>query len=186
MPAIIRLSRHGKKGQAFYHIVVADSRFARDARFIEKIGTYNPRTNPVTVDIKFERAIEWIQKGAKPSDTMRSILSEKGVMFKAHLLKGVAKGVLTQEQADAKFTKWISEKDVKESGIKSSSQASRKDAYTKRMATETAARDNRSAKRKAKEDAIIAAAVPPAEEPVAEAPATETPAAETPSAEPQA
>src|SRR3972149_9132957 len=160
MPAIIRLSRHGKKGQAFYHIVVADSRFARDARFIEKIGTYNPRTNPVTVDIKFDKAVGWIQKGAKPSDTMRSILSEKGVMFKAHLLKGVAKGVLTQELADEKFARWISEKDVKVSGIKSSSQASRKDAYKKRMATETTARDNRSAKRKAKEDAIVAAAVP--------------------------
>lgn len=176
MPAIIRLSRHGKKGQAFYHIVVADSRFARDARFIEKIGTYNPRTNPVTVNIKFDKAVAWIQKGAKPSDTMRSILSEKGVLYRAHLQKGVAKGVLTQEQADAKFTKWVSEKDVKVSGIKSSSQASRKDAYTKRMAIETAARDNRSAKRKAKEDAAIAAATP----------AADAPATDTPSAEPQA
>lgn len=177
MPAIIRLSRHGKKGQAFYHIVVADSRFARDARFIEKIGTYNPRTNPVTVDIKFERAIEWIQKGAKPSDTMRSILSEKGVLYKAHLQKGVTKGVLTQEQADAKFNKWVSEKDVIVSGTKSSSEASKKDAYKKRHAIETAARENRSAKRKAKEAAAVAAT---------EVPAAETPAAETPSAEPKA
>lgn len=181
MPAIIRLSRHGKKGQAFYHIVVADSRFARDARFIEKLGTYNPRTNPITVDIKFERAIEWIQKGAKPSDTMRSILSEKGVMFKAHLQKGVTKGVLTQEQADAKFTKWLSEKNVKVSGTKSSSEASKKEAYKKRHAIETAARENRSAKRKAKEAATVAAA----ELPAAETPAVETPVAETPSAEPQ-
>src|SRR5258708_5978553 len=113
MPAIIRLSRHGKKGQAFYHIVVADSRFARDARFIEKIGTYNPRTNPVTVDLKVEKAIAWIQKGAKPSDTMRSILSEQGILYKAHLLKGVKKGVLTQDQVDAKFAKWVSEKETK-------------------------------------------------------------------------
>lgn len=178
MPAIIRLSRHGKKGQAFYHIVVADSRFARDARFIEKIGTYNPRTNPVTVNIKFERAIEWIQKGAKPSDTMRSILSAQGVLFKAHLLKGVAKGVFTQEQADAKFTKWISEKDVKVSSSKSSSEASRKDAYKKRYAIETAARDKRSVKRKAKEDAALQAAVPTAEAPGTEIPVTETPSAE--------
>lgn len=181
MPAIIRLSRHGKKGQAFYHIVVADSRFARDARFIEKIGTYNPRTNPVTVDIKFERAIEWIQKGAKPSDTMRSILSEKGVLYRAHLQKGVTKGVLTQEQADAKFNKWVSEKDVKVTGTKAFTEASRKDAYKKRMATETAARDNRSAKRKAKEDAAVAAAVP-----AVEAPAADTPVEGSASAEPQA
>ncbi|MBI4931677.1 MAG: 30S ribosomal protein S16 [Bacteroidetes bacterium] len=160
MPAIIRLSRHGKKGQAFYHIVVADSRYARDARFIEKIGTYNPRTNPVTVELKFDNAVAWIQKGAKPSDTMRSILSNKGVMYKAHLQKGVAKGVLTQELADAKFAQWMSEKDVKTSTKKSSSEASRKDAYKKRMATETSARDNRSAKRKAKEDALVAAQIP--------------------------
>lgn len=180
MPAIIRLSRHGKKGQAFYHIVVADSRYARDARFIEKIGTYNPRTNPVTVNLKVERAIEWIQKGAKPSDTMRSILSEQGVLYKTHLLKGVKKGVLTMEQADAKYAKWFSEKDAQVSGIKSSSEASRREAYKKRVAVESTARENRNAKRKAKEEAAAAAAVP-----VADAPAAETPSAETPSAEPQ-
>lgn len=169
MPAIIRLSRHGKKGQAFYHIVVADSRYARDARFIEKLGTYNPRTNPVTVDIKFDNAVSWIQKGAKPSDTMRSILSDKGVLYKAHLLKGVKKGVLTQEQAEAKFSKWVSEKETKVSGVKSSSESSKRDAYKKRMAVEVASRENRNAKRKAKSEA---------------APAAET-AAETPT-EPQA
>ena len=176
MPAIIRLSRHGKKGQAFYHIVVADSRFARDARFIEKIGTYNPRTNPVTVDIKFDNAVSWIQKGAKPSDSMRSILSNKGVLYKAHLLKGVTKGVLTQEQADAKFAKWVSEKDVKVVSVKSSSEASRKEAYKKRVASESAARESRSAKRKAKADAAAA---------VQETAAAEAPAPEAP-AEPQA
>ena|ERR1051325_3521364 len=157
MAAIIRLSRHGKKGQAFYHIVVADSRFARDARFIEKLGTYNPRTNPVTVDIKFDNTVAWIQKGAKPSDTMRSILSEKGVLFKAHLLKGVRKGVLTQEQADAKFAKWISEKETKASGVKSSSESSKRDAYKKRMAAEAVSRESRTAKRKAKTEAAPAA-----------------------------
>ena len=178
MPAIIRLSRHGKKGQAFYHIVVADSRFARDARFIEKIGTYNPRTNPVTVDIKFERAVEWVRKGAKPSDTMRSILSNKGVMYRAHLQKGVAKGILTQEQADAKFNKWITEKEANVGAKKSSTEASKKEAYKKRMATETASRETRSAKRKAKEAAAVT---------VVEAPAAEAPASpETPAAEPQA
>lgn len=169
MPAIIRLSRHGKKGQAFYHIVVADSRYARDARFIEKIGTYNPRTNPVTVNIKFDRAVDWVQKGAKPSDTTRTILSAQGVMFRAHLQKGVTKGVLTQEQADAKFNKWVSEKEVQATSKKSSTEASKKEAYKKRMAVETASRETRNAKRQAK----AAAAVPAAEEPQADAPAAE-------------
>ena len=174
MPAIIRLSRHGKKGQAFYHIVVADSRFARDARFIEKIGTYNPRTNPITVDIKFDRAVDWVQKGAKPSDTMRSILSAQGVMYRAHLQKGVTKKVMTQEQADAKFNKWIADKEVIVSNKKSSNEASRKDAYKKRMAVETASRETRTAKRQAK----AAATVPAAEE--------AAPQADAPAAEPQA
>lgn len=171
MPAIIRLSRHGKKGQAFYHIVVADSRFARDARFIEKLGTYNPRTNPVTVDIKFDKAVNWIEKGAKPSDTMRSILSEKGVLYKAHLLKGVKKGVLTQEQAEGKFAKWFSEKESKVVSVKSSSEASRKEAYKKRVASETASRESRKAKRSAK---------------LTEAAAASTDSAEAPATEPQA
>jgi len=175
MPAIIRLSRHGKKGQAFYHIVVADSRFARDARFIEKIGTYNPRTNPVTVDIKFDKAVSWIQKGAKPSDTMRSILSEKGVLYKAHLLKGVKKGVLTQEQVEGKFAKWVSEKDSKVIGIKSSSDASRKEAYKKRVASESASRESRNVKRSAKQAAAETAASN-----------ASTDSAEAPAPEPQA
>lgn len=157
MPAIIRLSRHGKKGQAFYHIVVADSRYARDARFIEKLGTYNPRTNPVTVDIKFDNAVSWIQKGAKPSDTMRSILSDKGVLYKAHLLKGVKKGVLTQEQAEAKFQQWVSGKEAKVSGVKSSSESSKRDAYKKRMVVEAASREKRNAKRKEKLEAAPSA-----------------------------
>jgi small subunit ribosomal protein S16 len=169
MPAIIRLSRHGKKGQAFYHIVVADSRYARDARFIEKIGTYNPRTNPVTVNIKFDRAVDWVQKGAKPSDTTRTILSAQGVMFRAHLQKGINKGVLTQEQADAKFNKWVAEKEVQVSSKKSSTEASKKEAYKKRMAIESASRETRNAKRQAK----AAAAVPSAEVPPADAPAPE-------------
>ena len=165
MPAIIRLSRHGKKGQAFYHIVVADSRFARDARFIEKIGTYNPRTNPVTVNLKFERAIDWVQKGAKPSDTMRSILSEQGVLYKAHLLKGVKKGVMTPEQAEAKFSKWVSEKDVKVSGVKSQAESNKKEAYKKRVAVETAFRERRNAKKQAKQAAA------PSSTPAEDAPA---------------
>jgi len=178
MPAIIRLARHGKKGQAFYHIVVADSRFARDARFIEKLGTYNPRTNPVTVDIKFDKAVSWIQKGAKPSNTMRSILSDRGILYKAHLLKGVKKGVLTEEQAEGKYAKWVSEKDSKVTGIKSSSEDSRKDAYKKRVASEIASREIRNAKRSAKQAEAEAAAS------AASAPSTDS--AETPAVEPQA
>lgn len=168
MAAIIRLARHGKKGQAFYHIVVADKRFARDARFIEKIGTYNPRTNPVSVDLKFERAIDWIQKGAKPSDTIRSIFSDKGVLYKVHLLKGVKKGALTQEQADAKYAKWLSERESKSIGIKSSSETAKREAYKKRMAAEAASRENRNAKRKAKSEAAVATAPADAEAPAAE------------------
>jgi small subunit ribosomal protein S16 len=163
MAAIIRLSRHGKKGQAFYHIVVADSRFARDARFIEKLGTYNPRNNPVTVDIKFDNAVSWIQKGAKPSDTMRSILSNKGVLYKAHLLKGVTKGVLTLEQADAKFNKWLTEKDLQVNSLKSSLEASKKEAYKKRIAAESASRQTKTAKKKQQAEPSSSAA--PAETP---------------------
>jgi small subunit ribosomal protein S16 len=157
MPAIIRLSRHGKKGQAFYHIVVADSRYARDARFIEKIGTYNPRTNPVTVNIKFDRAVDWVQKGAKPSDTTRTILSAQGVMFRAHLQKGVTKGVFSQEQADARFNKWVTEKEVIVGNKKSSAEAAKKEAYKKRMSVELASREVRTAKRQAKAAAVVPA-----------------------------
>ncbi|MFH1004929.1 MAG: 30S ribosomal protein S16 [Bacteroidota bacterium] len=112
MPTKIRLSRHGKKGQPFYHIVVADSRYSRDGRFIEKIGTYNPRTNPVTINIKFERALLWIQKGAAATNAARTLLSKKGILYKAYLLSGVTKGIITNEQADLKFTKWMTEKET--------------------------------------------------------------------------
>ena len=92
MAVKIRLARHGKKGYAFYHIVAADSRAPRDGKFIEKLGTYNPNTNPATIDLCFEKALDWLQKGAQPTDTCRAILSYKGVLYKKHLLGGVAKG----------------------------------------------------------------------------------------------
>lgn len=180
MATVIRLSRHGKKGQPFYHIVVADSRFARDARFVEKIGTYNPATHPATIDLKFDTAVSWVRKGARPSDTVRTLLSRKGVMLKAHLLKGVAKGVMTNEQAEAKFNQWLNENDSKSKGAQSSLEANRREAYKKRIAAETAARESRTAKRKEKEAAAAAAA---AAEP---APAADAPAADAPAAEPQA
>lgn len=110
MPVKIRLARHGKKGQAFYHIVVADSRAPRDGKFIEKIGTYNPNTNPATTDLCFDKAVDWLLKGAQPTDTCRSILSHKGVMYKKHLLGGVAKGAFTAEAAEAKLAQWFDQK----------------------------------------------------------------------------
>lgn len=113
MPAKIRLQRHGKKGYAFFHIVIADGRAPRDGKFIEKIGTYNPNTNPATIEIDFDRALYWVQTGAQPTDTARAILSYKGVMLKHHLLKGMAKGALTQDAVEAKFDKWMSDKSGK-------------------------------------------------------------------------
>ena len=113
MPTMIRLSRHGKTHKAFYHIVVADGRAPRDGRFIEKIGTYNPIANPAEIDLDFDRALDWIQKGAQPTNTARTILSLKGVLYKHHLLVGVKKGAFTETEAEAKFEKWISEKETK-------------------------------------------------------------------------
>ena len=111
MPTKMRLQRKGKKGRPFYHIVIADGRAPRDGKFIERIGTYNPITKPAEIELKFERALDWLQKGAQPTDTVRSILSYKGVLFKNHLLKGVTKGALTEEQAEAKFQAWLSDKE---------------------------------------------------------------------------
>ncbi|HRS37958.1 MAG TPA: 30S ribosomal protein S16, partial [Bacteroidia bacterium] len=103
MPAKIRLTRHGKKHNAYYHIVVADGRAPRDGKFIEVIGNYNPNTNPATINLDATKALNWLNKGAQPTDTCRAILSYKGVLYRNHLNKGVLKGALTAEQADAKF-----------------------------------------------------------------------------------
>lgn len=113
MPTKIRLQRYGKKGQPFYHIVIADGRAPRDGKFIEKIGTYNPIAVPAQIQIDFERALYWVTTGAEPTDTVKAILHYKGVMFKKHLLKGIAKGALSQEQADVKFNEWQVAKDDK-------------------------------------------------------------------------
>lgn len=113
MATKIRLSRHGKKSYAFYHIVVADARSPRDGRFIEKLGTYNPNTNPATIELNFESAVKWIGTGAEPTDTARAILSYKGVMYMHHLLGGVKKGAFTLEQAEAKMDVWLKEKETK-------------------------------------------------------------------------
>ena len=113
MAVRIRLSRGGSKKRPFYRIVAADQRAPRDGRFIEKIGTYNPLTDPAEINLKFDKAIEWLDKGAQPTDTVRSILSKKGVLLKRHLLGGIKKGALTPEQAEVKFQNWLKEKEAK-------------------------------------------------------------------------
>ena len=113
MPVKIRLSRHGKKHHAYYHIVVADSRAPRDGKYIEVIGNYDPHTNPATIIIDNDKALDWLQKGAQPTDTCRAILAYKGVLLRNHLQKGVAKGVITQEQVDTKYAEWLEKKDSK-------------------------------------------------------------------------
>jgi len=113
MAVKIRLARRGRAKKPFYHIIIADSRSPRDGRFIEKIGSYNPLTQPATIEIDKEKAFEWLQKGAQPTDTVRSILRFKGVMFRMHLQKGVRKGVMTQEEADKKYQEFAAEKDAK-------------------------------------------------------------------------
>ncbi len=116
MATKIRLQRFGKKGKPFYHVVVADARAPRDGKFIERLGSYNPNTNPATIELNFEKAVTWVLNGAEPTDTARAILSYKGVLYKKHLEVGVRKGALTQEQADAKYTQWLDTKAGKISG----------------------------------------------------------------------
>ena len=177
MPVKIRLQRHGKKANAYFHIVIADGRAPRDGKFIEKIGTYNPTTNPASITIDTDKALGWLQKGAQPTDTCKAILSYKGVMYKNHLAKGITKGALTQAAADAKFDKWIAEKEAKVSSKTSGLANKKQDENKKRLAAETAVKN-------AKAEKIAAKAVPPADEvaaPVVEevaAPATDAPAAE--------
>ena len=110
MPVKIRLQRHGKKGKPFYWIVAADARSKRDGKYLEKIGTYNPNVNPAAIDLDIDEAVNWLQKGAQPTDTAKAILSYKGVMLKNHLAGGVRKGALTAEQAEEKFQAWVDEK----------------------------------------------------------------------------
>lgn len=190
MPTKIRLSRHGKTHRAFYHIVVADGRAPRDGRFIEKIGTYNPISNPAEIELDFDKALDWIMKGASPTDTARAILSHKGVMHKSHLLKGVIKGALTEAEAEAKFQKWLDEKEAKiaasRSGIDEKLREEKKAAhdaevqvneeraavYAKQKAAiidaKVKAVQEAAAAKAAAEEAAAAAAAPAVEEPVAE------------------
>ena len=136
MPTKIRLQRRGKKGQSFYHIVIADGRAPRDGKFIERIGIYNPIAQPAEIEVNFEKALDWLKKGAQPTETVKAILAYKGVMYKNHLLKGVQKGAMTIEQADAKFQIWLDEKHVKISGKKSEQELNTKDARKKQLEAE--------------------------------------------------
>lgn len=161
MAVKIRLQRHGKKGNAFFHIVVADGRAPRDGKFIEKLGTYNPLTNPATIELNFDKTVTWLQNGAQPTDTARAILSYKGVMYKNHLAIGVKKGAITQEQANAKFEKWLQEKTSKIDTKKTNVASAKQNAYKQKMDAETAAKEARAAKIAAKLAAPAAEAAAP-------------------------
>ena len=113
MATRIRLQRHGRKRKPFYNIVIADQRDPRDGKFIEKLGTYNPNTNPATININFDSTLDWLMKGAQPSNTVRAILSYKGILMKKHLLEGVRKGAFSEEEAEKRFSSWIEEKSKK-------------------------------------------------------------------------
>ena len=175
MPVKIRLQRHGKKAKAFYHIVVADSRAPRDGKFIEKLGTYNPNTNPATIDINTDSAVQWLHNGAQPTDTARAILSYKGILYKRHLQIGVTKGAITQDQADAKFAAWLEEKAAKVNAKKSNISSSKEDAKKARLTLEAKQKEEKAKAIAAKNAPVVEEA--PAEEVVAEVEATEAPEA---------
>ncbi len=170
MAVKIRLQRHGKKNFAFFHIVVADSRAPRDGRFIEQLGSYNPNTNPATIVLNGEKALRWLQVGAQPTLTARRILSYEGVMLRKHLAEGVAKGAITEAQADAKFAAWKAQRDekiaAKKTGLKNEEIAKAKaakaaeaevnEARAKAIAAKKAEAEE--AARKAAEEAAAAAA----------------------------
>lgn len=168
MPAKIRLQRHGRKRFAYYHIVIADSRAPRDGSNIERIGSYNPNTNPATIELDFDKAVDWLAKGAQPTDTVRAILSYKGVLYKRHLLGGVAKGAFSAEEAETRFEAWMTEKankvQAKKDGLVLNSETSKKSQF-EMEAKKNAERAKAIAKRNA--DAAAAAKAASAPAPVA-------------------
>jgi small subunit ribosomal protein S16 len=163
MAVKIRLSRRGRKKLAMFDVVVADARAPRDGRFIEKLGTYNPNTNPATVVLNEKQAIKWVMDGAQPTDTAKAILSYKGILYAKHLQVGVNKGALTQEQADAKFEAWKAEKEIKIQTKASTIQQSKAKSKATRLEAESKVSANRAvniaAKNKAADDAIVASVV---------------------------
>jgi small subunit ribosomal protein S16 len=162
MAVKIRLARKGRKKKAFYHIVVADSRSPRDGRYIEKIGSYNPITNPATIELDFDKALGWLQNGALPTDTCRAILSYKGVMMKKHLLEGVKKGAFDEAEATRRFEEWLKQNEAKIEAKKQGLEKSVDDAISSRLKEEkriNEARAAKLAKRKAEIDAKAVAIV---------------------------
>ena len=181
MAVRIRLQRHGKKGKPFYWIVAADSRSKRDGKYLEKIGTYDPNVNPPIVNLDIDATVKWIQFGAQPSDTARNIISREGALLKNHLLNGVKKGALTQEEADKKFDEW-----VKESEKRAESKLSKleKDAADKRKKAIELEKEASEKRKLAAEQAALDAEAATEEAPAAEeAPAEEAPAEEASAAE---
>ncbi len=174
MAVKIRLQRFGKKDSAFFHMVVADGRAPRDGKFIEKLGIYNPNTNPATIDINFDSTLNWLMKGAQPTDTCRAILSYRGVMMKKHLLEGVKKGALTEAQAEQKFSSWQNEKSGKILGKHDRLKKASSEQAQNRLKNESAVKEAKAAKIAAKLAEAANAAPAPTE---GEAPA-ETTAAE--------
>ncbi|MFN5087502.1 MAG: 30S ribosomal protein S16 [Bacteroidota bacterium] len=197
MATRIRLQRHGRKGRPIFNIVVADSRAKRDGKFIEDLGQYNPNTNPATIDLNFERALEWMMNGAEPSNTARAILSYKGVLMKKHLLEGVKKGALTAEQVEERFTKWLNDKqsliDGKITNLSSAADKAKADrlkaeadANTKKaeaVAAKFAVVEEAPAAEEVAEEVAEVAAEEVAEVAAEEAPAAEAAAEEAPAAE---
>lgn len=179
MPVKIRLTRRGRKRYAYYHIVVADSRAPRDGRNIERIGSYNPNTNPATIDLNFDKALQWLANGAQPTDTARAILSYKGVLMKKHLLEGVKKGAFDEAEADRRFNKWMEEKEAKVNAKKESLAGEKAQSLQQRLENEIKVNAAR-AEKIAKKNASLAAEVKAAEAPSKEETPKEEPKAETP------
>jgi small subunit ribosomal protein S16 len=161
MPVKIRLSKKGRKKLPYYHIVVADSRAPRDGKFVERIGIYNPQTNPATIELNFDRALDWLQKGAQPTDTCRAILSEQGVMMKKHLIEGAKKGAFSMDEAESRYQNWYSEKTTRVKAQIESISKGKSDEVKKRLEAETKVKEARAEelakKLKAKAEAAEAA-----------------------------
>ena len=150
MATKIRLARHGHKDYAYYHIVVADSRSPRDGKIIERIGSYNPNLNPAKVDLNFDRAMYWVSVGAQPTDTVRNILSDEGVMLMKHLRGGIAKGALTENDAQRKFDAWKQERESKLNNIKREAADAQRKVIKTRLEAETKVKEAIAAKVAAK------------------------------------
>ncbi len=182
MAVKIRLARRGRKKLAKFDVVVADSRSPRDGKFIEKIGTYDPLTIPATIKLDEDRAFDWLMKGAQPSDTIKAMLSYRGVMLRRHLQIGVVKGALTQEQADQKLAEWKAQKEQKIQSKKENVSKSKQDAAKARKEAESKIREARAEAIRKKAEAAAATAAAAAEAPAAEGAAPEQAPAEEPQA----